>query len=81
MKTDRLHCISGVNQGDELFTTLFSIFINDLIREIKGLGLENSVHDMWIVILLYADNIVLLMETECELQTKAKQIEWMLMQV
>lgn len=55
---------SCVCQGDLLSTTLFSMFINNLL-----LGIKRFVHDMLIIILLYADDIVLLVETVHELQT------------
>ncbi len=62
---------------DVLSTPLFSIFINYLVLEIKDVGLGNPVHDMLIYVLLYADDIVLLAETEPQLQTILnKLIEW-----
>ncbi len=77
METDWFHCTSGVRQGDVLSTTLFSIFNNDLVLEIKDLGLGIPVHDMLIYILLDADDSILLAETEPELQTMLNKLnEW-----
>ncbi|CAC5371409.1 Ryncolin-2,Fibrinogen C domain-containing protein 1-A,Ryncolin-1,Ryncolin-3,Fibrinogen C domain-containing protein 1-B,Fibrinogen C domain-containing protein 1 [Mytilus coruscus] len=36
--TDWFSCNSGVRQGDNLSPTLFSIFINDLVQEVKDLN-------------------------------------------
>ena len=52
---------SGVRQGDSLSPTLFSIFINDLAREIKDMNL--GIHfdgDNHLALLLYADDIVII---------------------
>ena len=66
-ETEYFDCPVGVKQGDCLSPTLFSIFINDLATEIKesniGVILEEG---LLINILLYADDIVLLAETEVE---------------
>ncbi len=77
METDWSHCTFGVCLGDVLSTTLFSIFINDLVFEIQDRGLGIHVHDMLISILLYADDIVLLAKTEPKLQTMLNKLnEW-----
>ena len=73
--TDYFHCPIGVKQGDCLSPTLFSIYINDLANLIKesNLGVEVSTGEYgdtieFISILMYADDIVLLSETEVDLQ-------------
>ncbi len=77
MVTDWSHCTSVVYHGDILSTTLFSIFIDDLVLEIKDLCLGISVYDILISILLYVDDIVLFAETEPELQTILTKLnEW-----
>ncbi len=42
---------SGVRQGDSLSTTLFGLFINDLISDVKALNLSVNIND--IIIFLY----------------------------
>ena len=68
-QTDWFNVASGVRQGDALSPTLFSLFLNDLAIGIKGLncGIPLSVEDV-VSILLYADDIVLLSDSEEGLQ-------------
>ncbi len=67
-ETDLFSCNSGVRQGAVLSTTLFSIYINDLVKEIKCMNLGISVDDFRLSILLFSDDIVLLAENEADLQ-------------
>ena len=75
-KTDYFDCPIGVKQGDNLSPTLFAIFINDLASEIKesNIGIDMNVDggpqiDYVLSILLYADDIVCLAETENDLHS------------
>ena len=67
--TQRFFSNIGVRQGDTLSPTLFNIFINDIVHEINSLGLgillDNGER---VSILLYADDIALLAESERNLQ-------------
>ena len=77
--TDYFECLIGVKQGDSLSPTLFAVFINDLVRDIKetciGVLLEtkNNLNDaierVVISILLYADDIVLFAQNEEDMQS------------
>ena len=68
-ETDYFDCPIGVKQGDCLSPTLFAIFINDLASEIKALDIGVNIGDELVLnILLYADDIVLLAESEADLQ-------------
>ena len=69
MATDWFDCPLGLKQGDIISPTLFAIYINDLAEEIKesGIGIEID-HDLVLGCLLYADDIVLLSDSETDLQ-------------
>ena len=62
--TDWFENMNGVRQGDPLSPTLFSLFINDLARQLKSEGPVLQVGNTKINILLYADDMVLLAENE-----------------
>lgn len=59
---------SGVKQGDNISPTLFSLYLNDLAKEIKDLNLGIQVDDVNVGILLYADDMVLVANNEKDLQ-------------
>ena len=68
--TDFFGIMSGVKHGDVISPTLFSIFINDLVKGIKELNEDVDISpDLNVGILLFADDIVLLALTELNLQS------------
>ena len=88
MKQIFFDCPIGVKQGDNISATLFSIFINDLAEEIKatGIGLDltenvanvdfkESYKNLFLNILLYADDIILLTSNENDLQFLLNVVE------
>ena len=58
-----------VRRGDTLAQTLINICINYLIYEMNKLNLGIANGDKRISILLYADDIVILAKSECNLQS------------
>ena len=67
--TDWFECSIGVKQGDTISPTLFAIFVNDLADELKRAGLGiNITNDVSVSCLFYADDIILLAESEEKLQ-------------
>ena len=61
--------INTVQQGCVLSPTLFSVFINDLVGNIKGSGkgVQCGIH--YFTSLLYADDLVIIADKEEELQS------------
>ncbi len=74
MLTDWFNTKAGIKQGDSLSPTMFGIFINDIVEDVKSVntGIEIGGHN--ICIFLYADDIVLLSDTEEGLQKLLDQI-------
>ena len=66
--TEWFNTSCGVRQGDTLWPTLFSIFINDLILSVNGLKLGIYINEIIIIIHLYADDIAFMAESESKLQ-------------
>jgi len=73
--TDPFETTSGVRQGDCLSPTLFSLYINDLALEIQSSGHGVAVNGEKISILLYADDIVLISDSEVSLQRMIEILE------
>ena len=56
LNTDFFEIMQDVRQGDNLSPTLFSIYLNDLAIELKDLNLGITLGDMYICIVIYADD-------------------------
>ena len=59
---------TGLREGCVLSTILFSIFIMDLVEELKRKGLGVEIKGHWIGACFFADDIVLVAEASKELQ-------------
>ena len=75
--TDYINCTRGVKQGDVCSAVLFSLFINELALDIiyngrHGVSLSNDF--VQLVILLFADDMILLSETVIGLQTQLNNL-------
>ena len=58
----------GLKQGCLLSTTLLNLFLNDLSLRLNQSGIGVHIEEMIINHLLYADDLVLIAETESDLQ-------------
>ena len=67
--TEYFDVLYGVKQGDNLSPTLFNLFINNLASQIKELHCGIKIGIEQVSILLYADDIVLLSDSEKGLQS------------
>ena len=75
--TDYINCTRGVKQGDVCSPVLFSLFINELALDIiyngrHRVSLSNDF--VQLVILLFADDMILLSETVIGLQTQLNNL-------
>ena len=75
--TDYINCTRGVKQGDVCSPVLFSLFINELALDIINNGRHGvslSSDFVQLVILLFADDMILLSETVIGLQTQLNSL-------
>ena len=64
LKTEWFPVDCGLKQGCSLSPTLFNFFIDDLVSYLSELDVGININDEKIVILMYADDVVLLSENE-----------------
>ena len=82
MISDYCMCNIGVRQGDNLSPVLFAPFINDFTEYVStaygGLNIAQSCYPSLInsedIVLLYADNTIILTENEIELQLALNKV-------
>ena len=60
---------SGIRRGDNLSPTIFNLYLNDLIKDINNLGLCVSYGDSNISMLAYADDLILISDSEADLKS------------
>ena len=65
---------SGIRQGNTLSPALFAVYINSLVKEIKELGLGIDINGNKVLILLYADDMLLIGKTEGEVQNMLNEM-------
>ena len=69
LSTDFFDVKCGLKQGCLLSPLLFNIYINDLVHEMKQLDVGVNIDGENVCILLYADDVILIADSEDELQT------------
>jgi hypothetical protein len=75
LMTDWFDVGVGLKQGCILSPVLFNIYLNDFLQEIKDMGVGVTVGEEKIAILGYADDIVLMAESEQDLQDMLSRLE------
>ena len=58
--TEFFHVLNGVRQGDPISSSLFSVYINDLVSDINTLKMGINIGEDLVSLLLYADDLVLM---------------------
>ena len=77
LRTEWFETLQGVRQGDNLSPTLFALFVNDLAMEIKAMNVGVKVGERQVPILLYADDVAIISETETDMQAMLNVVhEW-----
>ena len=69
VSTDFFDVKCGLKQGCLLSPLLFNLYIDDLIRDMKLLNIGIEIEDEKICLLLYADDVILIADTEEDLQS------------
>ena len=69
------NCPRGVKQGCILSSLLFSLFLNDIAKEMAVVSNCITVHDYDFRLLLYADDMILVSDTPYHLQRMLNQLE------
>jgi hypothetical protein len=65
----------GVRQGDTLSPLLFNIFINGIVEKVKEDGGGGELGELRVTVLLFADDMVLLAESEEELEKMVGKVK------
>ena len=58
----------GLKQGCSLSPMLFNLYINNLAFKVNALGKRVKIDDKFVSVLLYADDVVLIAESEVNLR-------------
>jgi len=65
----------GVRQGDTLSPLLFNVYINGIVERVKAMGGGALVGEVRIPILMFADDMVLMAESEEELEGMMERVK------
>ena len=74
LTTDWFDVKSGLRQGCSLSPLLFNLYINDLAIRINALGKGISLNNDKVSLLMYADDIVLIADSETDLQSMLNEL-------
>ena len=66
---------NGTRQGSVISPTLWCLYVEDLIAELRSLGLCCRIHDISVGVTIYADDVILLAPSRAALQQMLKVTE------
>jgi hypothetical protein len=62
-------CLCGVRQGGVLSPVLFTLYVDDVIVNLRSANLGCSIHNVYVGCVMYADDLVLIASSVCTLQS------------
>lgn len=74
-RTDMFPGYRGVRQGAPSSPTLYSVFINDVCAAIQQSGYGVTIAGIWVGVVLFADDMLLMAQDEAELHAMMRIIE------
>ena len=75
IRSNTFRITNGTRQGSVLSPTLFSVYLDDLLKELRRLGLGCHMGGLWIGAAGYADDLILIAPSRTAMQSMLKVCE------